>query len=340
MPETQMLVYGLNTESADLVHISSCKSGLSELVCPQCRTQLIARMGSQNTWHFAHYNPERQLTENSRSCSYSKESELHLAGKHLFNRLVQDTGLLRLPEFTLTYKQIANSPALSTLTKNQKNFVLAKAGTNPEPSTGVSFPEVSHQIDHCELEPTEGMEGYRPDVQLSYRGQPVAYIEVVVSNDVSTKKMRHFHHQRIPVLRYIPAGKLLMTDEDMLGKAVKQRVDLEWVYHPIESSLPDSVFGEMEQFLAQREETRKQVLKNTEQGSTFSDTHLLQPDPVTWYEANLREGFRKKLEGHYQSSTGASMSNEMKAKAAHLYFNNKNYNGGITYLELARMLKF
>lgn len=112
----------------------------------------------ENTWHFAHYNPERQLTENSHSCSYSKESELHLAGKHLFNRLVQDTGFLRLPEFTLTYKQIANSPALSLLTKDQQNFVLAQAGTNPEPSTGVSFSEVSHLIDHCELEPTEGME--------------------------------------------------------------------------------------------------------------------------------------------------------------------------------------
>lgn len=97
MRETEMLVYGLNTESSDLVHISSCKSGLSELICPHCRTQLIAKMGPQNTWHFAHYNPERQLTENSRSCSYSKESELHLAGKHLFNRLVQDTGFLRLP---------------------------------------------------------------------------------------------------------------------------------------------------------------------------------------------------------------------------------------------------
>lgn len=34
------------------------------------------------------------------------------------------------------------------------------------------------------------------------------------------------------------------------------------------------------------------------------------------------------------------MGSEIKAKAAHMYFKNKNYNGGITYLELGRMLKF
>lgn len=297
-------------------------------------------MGPQNTWHFAHYNPERQLTENSRSCSYSKESELHLAGKHLFNRLVQDTGFLRLPEFTLSYKQIANSPALSRLTKDQQNFVLAQAGTNPEPSTGVSFSEVSHLIDHCELEPTEGMEGYRPDVQLSYCGQPIAYIEVVVSNDVSAEKMHHFHLQRIPVLRYRPKGELLQAKEDMLQRSVSQQIDLEWVYHPIESNLPASIFDGVEQFIAQREEERKKPSQQNEKNSNATETHKLHADPVNWYETNLREGFREKLEERYQKRMGASMANEMKAKAAQIYYQNTNCSGGITYVELARMLKF
>ncbi len=70
----------------ELVSIYDVSNGLAcDCVCPECGATLIARQGSNRTYHFAHYKSEE--------CEKGIETALHLLGK----RIVEQTKRLFVP---------------------------------------------------------------------------------------------------------------------------------------------------------------------------------------------------------------------------------------------------
>lgn len=70
----EKLKYGLLDEK--LIHIKDVEKGLAcNCICPHCKTQLVAKKGSKNTNHFAHYN----LAD----CNHGTETALHLMAKEI-----------------------------------------------------------------------------------------------------------------------------------------------------------------------------------------------------------------------------------------------------------------
>lgn len=60
----------------ELVSIYDVSNGLAcDCVCPECGATLIARQGSNRTYHFAHYKSEE--------CEKGIETALHLLGKRI-----------------------------------------------------------------------------------------------------------------------------------------------------------------------------------------------------------------------------------------------------------------
>ena len=57
-------------------HISEVKKGLScGCVCPQCQSQLVAKQGDYNAYHFAHHDKD--------ACNNTGESTVHKAAKDI-----------------------------------------------------------------------------------------------------------------------------------------------------------------------------------------------------------------------------------------------------------------
>ena len=68
------LRFGLQGDK--LVHIDDAEKGLAcNCVCPHCKTLLVAKKGSYNVKHFAHYN----LAD----CNHGTETALHLMAKNI-----------------------------------------------------------------------------------------------------------------------------------------------------------------------------------------------------------------------------------------------------------------
>ncbi len=64
----------------------------SNCICPECKSDLVAKMGDKTIWHFAHYKG----TE-SRNC---QETALHLLGKYVLSKLDS----IKLPPYTIGCK--------------------------------------------------------------------------------------------------------------------------------------------------------------------------------------------------------------------------------------------
>ena len=65
------------------VHISQVMSGLAcNCLCPACGQKMVARKGSINAHHFAHYNPGG----GDGPCEYGYETSLHLMAKEILQR--------------------------------------------------------------------------------------------------------------------------------------------------------------------------------------------------------------------------------------------------------------
>lgn len=67
-------------------HISEVQKGLAcGCICPQCQSQLIAKQGEHNAYHFAHYGQD--------ACNNTGESTLHKAAK----QIIKSAGFIVLP---------------------------------------------------------------------------------------------------------------------------------------------------------------------------------------------------------------------------------------------------
>ncbi|TAM50786.1 MAG: hypothetical protein EPN72_10275 [Nevskiaceae bacterium] len=54
MGNTNLVPFGLDGSSGEIISVEACDSGRTRYVCPDCKTPLIARKGNVRTWHFAH----------------------------------------------------------------------------------------------------------------------------------------------------------------------------------------------------------------------------------------------------------------------------------------------
>ncbi len=75
MKSAQSIPYGL--KEGHLLRINQVSRGLTcDCICPFCYNPLVAKKGSRNQHHFAHYK--------GTDCGYALESALHLRAKELF----------------------------------------------------------------------------------------------------------------------------------------------------------------------------------------------------------------------------------------------------------------
>ena len=90
------LKYGLLDDK--LVHIDDVEKGLAcNCRCPHCKGQLIAKKGSNNVKHFAHY----KLTD----CNHGTETALHLMAKSI----VEQTRKIFVPYLPKTEYDFSNN---------------------------------------------------------------------------------------------------------------------------------------------------------------------------------------------------------------------------------------
>lgn len=85
------LLYGLQNEK--IVSIGEVDNGLScNCICPNCKSKLIARHGSQREHHFAHYKSE--------DCGWRGESVIHKLSKEILSKYKY----FKVPKLYWSYK--------------------------------------------------------------------------------------------------------------------------------------------------------------------------------------------------------------------------------------------
>lgn len=92
---------GIDKDTSEIILIEDLteeQRGLkSNCICPECKSELVARMGDKTVWHFAHYKGNE-----SQSC---QETSLHILGKHVLSKL-KTIPLIDFDNQTYTRKDI------------------------------------------------------------------------------------------------------------------------------------------------------------------------------------------------------------------------------------------
>ncbi|MGB0938530.1 MAG: competence protein CoiA family protein [Colwellia sp.] len=74
---------GIDKDTSEVILIedlSEEQRGLkSNCICPECKSELVARMGDKTVWHFAHYRGNES--------QFCQETALHILGKHVLSKL-------------------------------------------------------------------------------------------------------------------------------------------------------------------------------------------------------------------------------------------------------------
>lgn len=77
-----------------MVSVDQVESGRAcECVCPECHSELVARKGKKNVWHFAHYS----LSD----CKSALETSIHLMAKDILSR----AQTFRIPSIKIEHPQ-------------------------------------------------------------------------------------------------------------------------------------------------------------------------------------------------------------------------------------------
>ena len=97
---TTHVLFGLHTDSGQLVDVSGVKNGLAcGCICPSCNLPLEARQGEIRNWHFAHSSRSGNRVETA--CDFSFAVSVRMMVRQLAS---ETDGLsLRLPKLEKTY---------------------------------------------------------------------------------------------------------------------------------------------------------------------------------------------------------------------------------------------
>ena len=92
-------IFGLRGE--EIVHISDVDKGLNcNVICPLCKSKLVAKKGSKNKHHFTHHNNDE--------CRGGIETSLHLAAKDILSKSKE----FRIKDNPILSQSHTSSPSL------------------------------------------------------------------------------------------------------------------------------------------------------------------------------------------------------------------------------------
>lgn len=186
--------------NGQVVHVTQVERGLvCGCICPACQQPVLARRGSIRIHHFAHANRT--------NCPGAAESMLHRAAKAIVATLTD----IHLP----AYRRCRS--------RRGAHWIEASTGT-------AILREVREPIESAQVE--SPMASIIPDVMLLIKGKRLA-VEIVVTHDVDTRKLRVYRNHDVPVVRIA----LDWQDQWLGPETFRQKLadDLKckaWLFHP------------------------------------------------------------------------------------------------------------
>jgi len=190
----QGILIGLDKNTGELKTIDRVVSGKAcNCVCPECRSQLVARKGRQKAHHYAHAS----LPDNLRNC---QETALHLSAKIIAAHVVQ---FLSLPGRSFGVKSTSKIITPSGDRSCRYRTVTIEA-EEPERLSGRVEPLVP------EISP------YRPDARVDTTSGSF-YVEIRVTHPVPPEKQQAMDRANIPVveLDFSKVSRAGLTIEEM-----------------------------------------------------------------------------------------------------------------------------
>lgn len=194
-------IFGLNVRDGRLIQVSDTEYGLRGLVCPECRTPIMARKGNKRAHHFAHHKATAE--DMALQCGGGAETALHQIAKELIS---QHPSIL-LPEYS------------------------------PKTSTFVSG-EVADLRD-VRIEPWSV--GFRPDLSATYTDRNVRdatvyrqlHIEIRVTHRVDVEKARRVRNAGNPMIEIDLSGIQRDLNRADLLDCIRDQSPRSWIFHPL-----------------------------------------------------------------------------------------------------------
>ncbi|MCR4716705.1 MAG: hypothetical protein K5656_05950 [Lachnospiraceae bacterium] len=168
-----LLRYALH--NGDMVSIEDVKNGLKcECLCPSCGSQLIARKGEKNIWHFAHHGES--------DCNSGSESALHLMAKNI---LLENKEVFIPAIYYSDLGKVCKYTDVELESHKYEGVIPDVLMTNKDSST-VLFVEiyVSHAVDDDKRKKLERLN--IPTIEIDLRDMIEDYTEESVAKTIIT----------------------------------------------------------------------------------------------------------------------------------------------------------
>lgn len=226
-----------------VVHISQVQRGLAcGCVCSACQKPLLARKGAVRTHHFAHATRS--------DCPGPAETLLHRAAKEMVATLTE----IRLPAYTRC--------------RSRREALWMES-----PTGKLILREVSEHIESAKIETP--IASIIPDVILTIKAKQLA-VEIVVTHDVDTRKMRVYRNHDVPVIR-ISLGwqDQWLAPEELRQKLAQDLTCKAWLFHPKQRA------HEAKWYQARRDERRLERRRRREAVHFINSSHARESPAMT-----------------------------------------------------------
>ena len=195
MSNEYQTAYGI--KDGEFIHIDDVERGLKcNCECIVCGGDLVANQGNQKAHYFAHHTKS--------GLDYCNESVVHKLSKLIIEKELQfDAPIICVTDDNHTNKTIE----LEKVVAEQNVFV--------EPLDGDS-----------------GRNYFRPDLSCTSLNKEDIFVEIVVTNGVSTTKIEKVKKSCTPMLSIDMSDVSAMDNLDVITKQVLHNAPRYWVYHP------------------------------------------------------------------------------------------------------------
>lgn len=205
------LGYGLRDGQIINVNaLSNDEKGLKcNCLCPNCKTQLLAKLGSKNRWHFAHVNAECDI-------KIANQTALHILAKEIIEKYKQFT----FPALTVDFEE-TDCPDL--IYDYDMSHIL--------PESLEYIKAVKVKCDEVVLE--KMVSGIIPDVMILTNNKK-CMIEIAVTHFIDNEKMEKIKEIALPVveidLSHLQSKNLSYNElKKILIDGTKYK---RWIYNP------------------------------------------------------------------------------------------------------------
>ncbi|MCU7191711.1 topoisomerase DNA-binding C4 zinc finger domain-containing protein [Turicibacter sanguinis] len=190
-------IFGLRGE--EIVHISDVDKGLNcNVICPLCKSKLVAKKGSKNKHHFTHHNNDE--------CRGGIETSLHLAAKDILSKSKE----FRIPEVYLNFPESYKKSEL--ISENRK------------------IP-----IDNVYLE--KKFDDIIPDLIIESKGKKLC-VEIFVTHKVDNIKLNKIKKLDISMIEINLSEWIEDQDlETLTHLLIEETENKKWIYNKLENDI-------------------------------------------------------------------------------------------------------